>query len=114
MIELRQPAIIRFSYSQLAQNTNTDRHPRRCRVRQARGACRGSKARCDDAEPACSQCATKDLYVVNYKKAHEGDIFMSLSLIILDVFSIFFEYATKDIFIGLGQVSLLTMPISSS
>src|ERR1700744_3090531 len=44
--------------------------------------------------------------VVNYKKshaAHEGDIFMSLPLIILAVFSIFFGYITKDIFIGLGS-----------
>src|ERR1700710_2445748 len=41
--------------------------------------------------------------VVNYKHAHEGDIFMSLPLIILAVFSIFFGYITKDIFIGLGS-----------
>jgi len=41
--------------------------------------------------------------LVNYKHAHEGDIFMSLSLIILAVFSIFFGYITKDIFIGLGS-----------
>jgi len=41
--------------------------------------------------------------VVNYKIAHEGDIFMSLPLIILAVFSIFFGYITKDIFIGLGS-----------
>ena len=40
--------------------------------------------------------------LVNYKQAHEGDIFMSLPLIILAVFSIFFGYLTKDIFIGLG------------
>jgi len=40
---------------------------------------------------------------VNYKIAHEGDIFMSLPLIILAVFSIFFGYITKDIFIGLGS-----------
>lgn len=38
----------------------------------------------------------------NYKQAHEGDIYMSLPLIILAVFSIFFGYITKDIFIGLG------------
>ena len=37
------------------------------------------------------------------KAAHEGDIFMSLPLIILAVFSIFFGYMTKDIFIGLGS-----------
>jgi NADH-ubiquinone oxidoreductase chain 5 len=41
--------------------------------------------------------------VVNYKHAHEGDIFMSLPLMILAVFSIFFGYITKDIFIGLGS-----------
>lgn len=41
--------------------------------------------------------------LVNYKQAHEGDIFMSFPLIILAVFSIFFGYITKDIFIGLGS-----------
>lgn len=44
--------------------------------------------------------------LVNYKKAHaahEGDIFMSLPLIILALFSIFFGYFTKDIFIGIGS-----------
>ena len=44
--------------------------------------------------------------LINYKKshaAHEGDIFMSLPLIILAVLSIFFGYITKDIFIGLGS-----------
>jgi NADH-ubiquinone oxidoreductase chain 5 len=41
--------------------------------------------------------------VVNYKNAHEGDIFMSLPLIVLAIFSIFFGYLTKDIFIGLGS-----------
>src|SRR6201995_4848446 len=40
--------------------------------------------------------------MVNYKHAHEGDIFMSLPLMILAVFSIFFGYITKDLFIGLG------------
>lgn len=40
--------------------------------------------------------------LINYKHAHEGDIFMSIPLIILAVFSIFFGYITKDIFIGLG------------
>ena len=38
-----------------------------------------------------------------YKHAHEGDIFMSLPLVILAIFSIFFGYITKDIFIGLGS-----------
>ena len=41
--------------------------------------------------------------IVNYKHAHEGDIFMSMPLIILALFSIFFGYITKDIFIGLGS-----------
>jgi len=41
--------------------------------------------------------------LVNYKQAHEGDVFMSLPLIILAIFSIFFGYITKDIFIGLGS-----------
>ena len=41
--------------------------------------------------------------LVNYKQAHEGDIFMSMPLIILAIFSIFFGYVTKDIFIGLGS-----------
>ena len=44
--------------------------------------------------------------IVNYKQAHaahESDIYMSLPLIILAVFSIFFGYVTKDIFIGLGS-----------
>ena len=40
--------------------------------------------------------------IINYKKAHESDIFMSMPLIILALFSIFFGYLTKDIFIGLG------------
>jgi NADH-ubiquinone oxidoreductase chain 5 len=38
-----------------------------------------------------------------YKNAHEGDIFLSLPLVILAIFSIFFGYITKDIFIGLGS-----------
>jgi NADH-ubiquinone oxidoreductase chain 5 len=41
--------------------------------------------------------------VINYKQAHEGDIFMSLPLMILAVFSIFFGFITKDMFIGLGS-----------
>jgi NADH-ubiquinone oxidoreductase chain 5 len=40
--------------------------------------------------------------LVNYKQAHESDIFMSLPLIILALFSIFFGYLSKDIFIGIG------------
>jgi NADH-ubiquinone oxidoreductase chain 5 len=41
--------------------------------------------------------------LINYKGAHEGDIFMSLPLMILAVFSIFFGFITKDMFIGLGS-----------
>ena len=44
--------------------------------------------------------------LINYKKshpAHDGDIFMSFPLIVLAIFSIFFGYITKDIFIGLGS-----------
>jgi NADH-ubiquinone oxidoreductase chain 5 len=44
--------------------------------------------------------------LVNYKHghgAHEGDIFMSIPLILLAIFSIFFGYITKDLFIGLGS-----------
>ena len=40
---------------------------------------------------------------LNSKIAHEGDMFMSLPLIILAVFSIFFGYITKDLFIGLAS-----------
>ncbi len=38
-----------------------------------------------------------------YKHAHEGNIFLTLPLILLAIFSIFFGYITKDIFIGLGS-----------
>lgn len=41
--------------------------------------------------------------LINYKNAHEGDLFLSIPLIILALFSIFFGYITKDIFIGLGS-----------
>lgn len=41
--------------------------------------------------------------LINYKQAHEGDIFMSLPLIVLAIFSIFFGYIAKDIYIGLGS-----------
>jgi len=44
-----------------------------------------------------------EIWVSSDKRAHEGDIYMSLPLIILAVFSIFFGYITKDIFIGLGS-----------
>ena len=38
----------------------------------------------------------------NYKNVHESGLFMSLPLVILAIFSIFFGFITKDIFIGLG------------
>ena len=48
--------------------------------------------------------------IINYKApklggkvAHEGDIFMSMPLIILAIFSIFLGFLSKDIFIGLGS-----------
>ena len=41
--------------------------------------------------------------MVNYKTASEGDIFMVIPLIVLAIFSIFFGYVTKDIYIGLGS-----------
>ena len=41
--------------------------------------------------------------ITSYNKAHEGDIFMSIPLIILAIFSIFFGYVSKDIFIGIGS-----------
>jgi NADH-ubiquinone oxidoreductase chain 5 len=41
--------------------------------------------------------------ITSYKHAHEGDMFISMPLIILAIFSIFFGFITKDIFIGLGS-----------
>ena len=41
--------------------------------------------------------------LINYKGAHEGDVAMSLPLIILGFASIFFGYITKDLFIGMGS-----------
>jgi NADH-ubiquinone oxidoreductase chain 5 len=38
-----------------------------------------------------------------YKNAHESDIFISLPLVILAIFSIYFGFITKDIFIGMGS-----------
>ena len=38
-----------------------------------------------------------------YKNAHEGDLFISLPLVVLAVFSVYFGFITKDIFIGLGS-----------
>jgi len=39
----------------------------------------------------------------DYKKAHEANIFLSLPLIILAIFSIFFGFIAKDIYLGLGS-----------
>ena len=41
--------------------------------------------------------------LINYKLAHEGNIYMTLPLILLAIFSIFFGYISKDIYIGLGS-----------
>jgi NADH-ubiquinone oxidoreductase chain 5 len=40
--------------------------------------------------------------LINYNNAHEGNIYMTLPLIILAIFSIFYGFLTKDLFIGLG------------
>jgi NADH-ubiquinone oxidoreductase chain 5 len=39
----------------------------------------------------------------SYKHAHEGNIFLNLPLIILALFSVFFGFILKDIYIGLGS-----------
>lgn len=39
----------------------------------------------------------------SHRNAHEGDIFLSLPLVVLAIFSIFFGNAGGDIFIGLGS-----------
>ena len=38
-----------------------------------------------------------------YRNAHESDIFISLPFVVLAIFSIYFGYITRDIFIGLGS-----------
>jgi NADH-ubiquinone oxidoreductase chain 5 len=38
-----------------------------------------------------------------YKNTHESDIFISLPLVILAIFSIYFGFITKDIYIGVGS-----------
>jgi len=42
-------------------------------------------------------------YLNSCKRTKEGDLFLSLPLVILALFSIFFGYISKDIFIGLGS-----------
>jgi NADH-ubiquinone oxidoreductase chain 5 len=39
---------------------------------------------------------------INYNSAHEGKLFMTIPLIILAIFSIFFGFISKDLFIGIG------------
>lgn len=41
--------------------------------------------------------------VNSYKNVHEGDVFLSLPLVMLAIFSIYFGYLTRDILIGLGS-----------
>lgn len=41
--------------------------------------------------------------LANYKLAHEGNIYINIPLIILAIFSIFFGYISKDIYVGLGS-----------
>jgi NADH-ubiquinone oxidoreductase chain 5 len=41
--------------------------------------------------------------IMSYRNAHEGDLFLTLPLIILAIFSIFFGYVAKDIYVGLGS-----------
>ena len=38
-----------------------------------------------------------------YKHTHESDIYISLPLVILAIFSVFFGYIAKDIYIGIGS-----------
>jgi NADH-ubiquinone oxidoreductase chain 5 len=40
--------------------------------------------------------------LVSYRQAHEGNLFINIPLIVLAIFSIFFGYICKDIFIGLA------------
>lgn len=57
--------------------------------------------------------STKTLYLtfitcpngpkINYKKINENNIYMSLPLVTLAIFSIFFGFITKDLFIGMGS-----------
>ena len=41
--------------------------------------------------------------LIDHKNVHEGNIYMSLPLVILALFSIYFGFITKDMFIGLGS-----------
>ena len=39
---------------------------------------------------------------INYQNIHEAPLIMAIPLVILAVFSIFFGYVTKDLFVGMG------------
>lgn len=41
--------------------------------------------------------------LIDYIKIHESDLYMSVPLVLLGIFSIIFGFLTKDIFIGLGS-----------
>nr|QCW06935.1 NADH dehydrogenase subunit 5 [Drechslerella brochopaga] len=41
--------------------------------------------------------------LISYKNAHEGDLYLCIPLIVLALFSIFFGYIAKDIYVGLGS-----------
>jgi len=41
--------------------------------------------------------------IIYYKKVNESNIYMSLPLVTLAIFSIFFGFVTKDLFIGMGS-----------
>ncbi len=41
--------------------------------------------------------------IINYKHIHENGLYINIPLILLSLFSIFFGYMSKDIFIGLGS-----------
>jgi NADH-ubiquinone oxidoreductase chain 5 len=41
--------------------------------------------------------------LIDHKNVHEGNVYMSLPLVILAIFSIYFGFITKDMFIGLGS-----------
>ena len=40
--------------------------------------------------------------LISYKHAHEGNLFINIPLIVLAIFSIFFGYLSKDLFIGMA------------
>jgi NADH-ubiquinone oxidoreductase chain 5 len=46
--------------------------------------------------------ANPNASLTNYKYVYEGDLCLNIPLVILALFSIFFGFLTKDIFIGLG------------